>query len=446
MTLRSPTLAGDMDAEKTTVIALSSSTAPAAAHIPVAGPSSSRKPAKPPQARFTGGSSWAAVWNSFRKHIIPATHPSTTSESARNSSLHTDTFFDPLYASDQRQLDYLNPNAGTASRHKRGKGDKLIRITSRRPKSVGKSSQGNSRYGDEEDLAGNFEPVSHVVVDSNFDHFVPAPAKSDSGSTNKSPGMTSTPPEDASGRKGSGGGSRRNTEGDLQVEDGDHAERSELMSTTMKSSRRWALSKYDYVVVRLWRNTLHFFDSSYPEATKEHSYQKEAWFAGKSGAFVSACFYVICYVLTAVLARPLTLDKTIGYVVVAGVSSVQNGIGRSLMAGLHRSPPLSGHLRLPPSAQFHLANMAPRRFLGIRHHPSGPDALVQLFQRSQHLHTEFHECHGFRLCPTDAGHLVDAPEQGLSRFRRYRMGDCQWDHATQRATPTDIVGAEYGHL
>ena len=70
---------------------------------------------------------------------------------------------------------------GTASRHKFG------RRGSRPTYSRGKSSLGTGRSGGHEsggEDEGAYEPLSHVVVDNDFEQFVPAATtKSDSGST-----------------------------------------------------------------------------------------------------------------------------------------------------------------------------------------------------------------------------------------------------------------------
>ena len=89
--------------------------------------------------------------------------------------------------------DLLNPKAGISGRHKRN--------VFRRRGAKSSIANSTSRFGDDEEMGTQQnEPVSHIVVDNNFDHFTPAMAKSDSGSTNQTPAATAK----STGEKSSG--------------------------------------------------------------------------------------------------------------------------------------------------------------------------------------------------------------------------------------------------
>ncbi|EIW70916.1 hypothetical protein TREMEDRAFT_73601 [Tremella mesenterica DSM 1558] len=271
--------------------------------------------------------SFSTFWDNFKKHIVPPTHPSTTSSSELDSSLHTE-LFDPNISNEQ--LDYLHPQAGTVSKHKRGKkgisgqGAKLLRGPSNhshsknrhfrkeKEKARSKSSNGNmSNLEDDDEEDEDDAHVSEIVVEGDLDRFIPKAARSDSGSTNKSPDPSSQPGE----RKRDVGGSD-----DEEVEDGSESEyksgskgRSKGSGSKGKSGRMW-----EWFLERVVRNTLHFFDSRYPDEDKEYTYQKEAWFASKSSALVSSCFFIVSWILTISLSRPIVQEKVISQFVLGG--------------------------------------------------------------------------------------------------------------------------------
>lgn len=203
----------------------------------------------------TAGEAWQAV----RARLTPASHPSTTSESAIDSSFnHTDLFHlesEPRDKSTRRTVELLNPNAGTASRYK-------PRPHIKKAKSSAANS--NSRYGDDEEPGPSsgttWEPISHIVVDNDFEQFTPQLAKSESGSTNHTPG--------ASGTKATGAGSDGEDDTPFSPSDG---------ASISRGQRGWARRNpvYEMLVERIWPNLAHFLDSSFPEKIKERSFQKE---------------------------------------------------------------------------------------------------------------------------------------------------------------------------
>lgn len=272
-----------------------------------------------------------SIWSNIVTHLTPPSHPSTTSESALDSSLnHTDTYYGegsviadpsstyPNNPSGSHALQHLNQ---ASSRHSTGTRARLRRIRSRRG---GKSSAGqsNSRYGDDDDPNMTHEPVSHLVVDNNFEHFTPPPAKSDSGTSARTPGLshshahtTATP-----------GDGDMDTEGwGKDEEDVMRGERYGTKSdaSALERAGRWItkLPGYEFTTERAWPNLKHFFDSSYPEKSKERSFQKEAWFNQKQGALASALYLLVSWALTTgLLPLPLTKFNWWAYFGLAGVS------------------------------------------------------------------------------------------------------------------------------
>ena len=205
----------------------------------------------------TAGEAWQAV----RARLTPASHPSTTSESAIDSSFnHTDLFHlesEPKDKSSRRTIQLLNPNAGTASKFK-------PRPSVRKAKSSAANS--TSRYGDDDEPGPGsgavHDPISHIVVDNDFEQFTPQAAKSESGSTTRTPGAGTK------GETGTGAGS--------DEEDGTPYTPSDGASIS-RGNRGWARRNpaYELVVERIWPNLAHFLDSSFPEPAKERSFQKE---------------------------------------------------------------------------------------------------------------------------------------------------------------------------
>lgn len=216
----------------------------------------------------------SSVWRSLVSHLTPPSHPSTTSESALGSSLRNTT--DNMYYEDgsavrHLPLELLNPSAGTDGRHKRRGVSDTKNSGSRgglRQRLRGSQANSNSRYGDDDDLSAKpSEPVSRIVVDNNFEHFTPAVPKSDSGyGSGRTPATNGTP----------GGGEI----GDDEDEEGTRGLRSDGASTTQRRSSaaaQWIQRNVvvEWVTDRFWPNVKHFLDSSYPEPSKEHSFQKE---------------------------------------------------------------------------------------------------------------------------------------------------------------------------
>jgi hypothetical protein len=154
------------------------------------------------RTRFeTNPNTLSSIWASIRRHLTAPTHPSTTSESAHGSGIYADTdLFTYNDAHGMRSpsgnhlpLELIDPVA--ASRRKRGfrnflksgnsiKNDGISPDNWRRGK--GSGQPGGSRCGEDEE--GPFEPVATVVVENDFEQVIPLAARSDSGSTNRTPG------------------------------------------------------------------------------------------------------------------------------------------------------------------------------------------------------------------------------------------------------------------
>lgn len=219
---------------------------------------------QPPKARFEP-SRFHHVWQTIVTHLTPPSHPSTTSESAVGTSAYDPSgefYSESLSAPVHLPLELLNPNAGVSGRHKprRSVGE---RSGGKRKK--GSIANSTSRYGDDDDVSANNDPVVHLVVDNDFDQFQPTLAKSDSGST-KTPGGTSD-------------GGLGETDGDTkeEIDNDDRNDRSDGGSIRRDRRSNWIKRTiaWEWVVDRIWPNIKHFFDSSFPEYSKERSFQKE---------------------------------------------------------------------------------------------------------------------------------------------------------------------------
>lgn len=180
------------------------------------------------------------AWYMVRNRLRNPSHPSTTSQSNVE-------------------------NGGTVS----GGG------SLRRP---GGSLAGHSVGYDAQDAddAAEYEPVHHVVVDSDLGMYIP-PSKSDNGSA-ATPGNT----------------------GLHTTTDGSHLSRSQAGHTTGSNgdgssirrenraswiTRSWA---YELAVERCWPAVKYFCESSFPEPAKEKAYLKESWFAWRPAAVVAS--------------------------------------------------------------------------------------------------------------------------------------------------------------
>ena len=218
---------------------------------------------------------FSTVWQNIVAHLTPPSHPSTTSQSAIESAFdHTENGHTESHSTSTRPLEQLlNPKHGTEGRHKQ----QGVR------RKFAKSSQGNtaSRYGDDEDNRQPHEPVSHVVVDADFDHFTPMTAKSDSGSTTQTHSLNAFGARNGKASKGNDllGPKAEGEDGGNESVQGDS---NELQSIRRDRRETWLARTvaYEWIIERLWPNIKHFMDSSFPEARKEHSFQKEVrWFS-----------------------------------------------------------------------------------------------------------------------------------------------------------------------
>ncbi|WRT66117.1 uncharacterized protein IL334_003070 [Kwoniella shivajii] len=266
-------------------------------------------------------STFSSFWQNVKSHLTPPSHPSTTSESAIGGSSFRNTT-DNYYSESQYgggsshlPLELLNPNAGTEGKHKRrggnstGRGGLRLRARSSQAAST-------SRYGDDDDMSSKpNDPVSHVVVDANFEHFTPPVPKSDSGFSNKTPATN--------GIDSSGGNAYSKGEEDDDNGNGTY-DRSDAGSTNRRGSRAHNWVRQNTVIAwiteRFWPNFKHFLDSEFPEPSKERSFQKEAWFTQKQGAMASSLFFLINWILTVgLLPTPFTTYSYIAYVSIAGL-------------------------------------------------------------------------------------------------------------------------------
>lgn len=243
-------------------------TAPSPTHARFASPSLAS--ITQANARSSTPTTAARIWSRLKESFGPPQRSSTNTESQddpNDLSLAGSTIFAGSNTAVRSPLDLLNPRGGTASRHKFG------RKGSRPTFSRGKSSWGASRSGkdEEEDDETAHEPLSHVVVENDFDRFVPA-AKSDSGST-------------GNGTKDPAAGEAEKRLVQLPEDTADTADKAswdemaELRSQdrTARSSMAWVTRNvaYEMVTDRLWPNLRHFFDSTFPEEVKERAFQRE---------------------------------------------------------------------------------------------------------------------------------------------------------------------------
>ncbi|WVQ82274.1 hypothetical protein IAT38_004402 [Cryptococcus sp. DSM 104549] len=266
----------------------------------------------------------SAIWQSVKTHLTPPSHPSTTSESALGGSFRntTDMFYSESVngGQDHLPLELLNPKIGTVGKHKR-RGVSDRNSGSRgglRSRARGSQANSTSRYGDDDDMSARpAEPVSRIVVDNNFEHIAPPVPKSDSGYSTRTPGTNMTP-----GQRGEG------AQNDEEGGDGSpQHDRSDGASTTGRrnSTVNWVRrnSAVAWFTDRLWPNVKHFLDSSYPEPSKERSFQKELWFTQKQGALASSVFFLINWVLTVgLLPTPFSRFNWIAYLGVAGAVTI----------------------------------------------------------------------------------------------------------------------------
>lgn len=210
----------------------------------------------------------SAAWQKVVSHLTPPSQPSTTSQSAIDSTFnHTDLYYNESLNITVQHLDLLNPKSGTHDRHKR--------MGFRRKGVKTSQANSNSRFGDDEDPGQPNEPVSHIVVDADFDHFTPATAKSDSDSNSQTPDASAANTKQAASSGSDLGFSK--AEADDDDEEGNRADRSDAQSMRPDRRSTWLqrTAAYEWIFERLWPNIRHFFDSSFPEPSKERSFQKE---------------------------------------------------------------------------------------------------------------------------------------------------------------------------
>nr|XP_018263320.1 two-component system sensor protein [Kwoniella dejecticola CBS 10117]OBR85478.1 two-component system sensor protein [Kwoniella dejecticola CBS 10117] len=279
-------------------------------------------------------SGFSQFWDNVKSHLTPPSHPSTTSESAIGGSSFRNTTDNYYYnesvhggGTSHLPLELLNPKAGTEGKHKRRTGQNSSRgggTANGGLRFRARSSQGASvsvsRYGDDDEMSTKpNEPVSHIVVDANFEHFTPVIAKSDSGFSGKTPGTNG---EGTNYSKGEEAGTGTPDEDGAR---GDY--RSDAASTARRGSRaeHWVKrnSAVVWVTERLWPNVKHFLDSEFPEPSKERSFQKETWFTQKQGAMASSIFFLINWVMTVgLLPSPMSTYNYVAYIGVAGVLTI----------------------------------------------------------------------------------------------------------------------------
>ena len=260
--------------------------------------------ATPPQGGGGGGTAtpgavrfeptkFSQVWASFRKHLTPATHPSTTSESAMGSGLYAETDMFGYDEGGRRTgpgahlpLEMIDPMAAKNRNRRKGgfggflspKNTKSGRPIDTLKRGMTSGQQSGSRYEGEDD-EGPWEPVSSVVVDNDFEQVIPAGGRSDSGST-RTPGNggsavqkegsslfgpKSENPDDTNGR---GAGQRR----DSATTDG-----GATTAGKMSEGIHWIQETraYEMIVLTMWPSVKYFFDSRYSDPQKEKAFTKE---------------------------------------------------------------------------------------------------------------------------------------------------------------------------
>jgi hypothetical protein len=150
----------------------------------------------------------------------------------------------------------------------------------RRGKTSGHPS--GSRCG--EDDEGPFEPVATVVVENDFEQVVPLAARSDSGSTNRTPGASGTglshgpTTKEGSSLFGKSEG-RTDQEGDEEAvaDSGSPGGGSTKASRQRKDwkkrvQRSWI---YEFLFVTVWPSIVYFFNMKYSDPSKERAFTKE---------------------------------------------------------------------------------------------------------------------------------------------------------------------------
>ena len=261
---------------------------------------------------------FSSIWTSIVTHLTPPSHPSTTSESAIDSTNRTDTYYgEGSVGHPGHPLQLLDPTAHP-TKHVR-----LRRPNSRKKGGKSSGAASVSRYGDDDDPNAVYEPVSHCVVENDFEEFSPPAPKSDSGTSARTPGrMTVASGGNVEGDQLEGLENPSWGKSDEDTFDKErHATRSEVSVYDQAKVWMMAIPGWEFMADRAWPNLKHFFDSSYPEPSKERSFQKEAWFNQKQGAMLSSAYFMISWALTVgLLPLPLTKFNWWAYVGMGGVS------------------------------------------------------------------------------------------------------------------------------
>jgi len=247
------------------------------------------------RTRFeTNPNSISSMWASIRRHLTAPTHPSTTSESAHGSGIYADTdLFTYNEAHGMRSpsgnhlpLELIDPVA--ASKRRRGfrnflKSGNSIKNAELSPENWkrgrGSGQPGGSRCGEDEE--GPFEPVSTVVVENDFEQVVPLAARSDSGSTNRTPGASGT--HGPTTKEGSSlFGKSEDKEGqekEKEIEDSQEqgGEGSTKGGKGDEKWKHWIQTSwlYEFIFITVWPSIVYFFNSKYSDAAKERAFIKE---------------------------------------------------------------------------------------------------------------------------------------------------------------------------
>jgi hypothetical protein len=206
----------------------------------------------------------------------------------------------------------------------------------------GSGQPGGSRCGEDEE--GPFEPVATVVVENDFEQVVPLAARSDSGSTNRTPGASGT--HGPTTKEGSSlfGKSEDKEASKMEGEAEDNAEHNGGSTKGEKKDKEWiqwiqSTWIYEFLFITIWPSIVYFFNSKYTDAAKERAFIKEAsrsyctpihhhtanlqtWFQSKLGAMASALFFLISWALSTGLQPKMTPFVLIAYLGVGGVSSL----------------------------------------------------------------------------------------------------------------------------
>lgn len=300
----------------------------------------------------------SSIWASIRKHLTAPTHPSTTSESAHGSGIYADTdLFTYNDAHGMRSpsgnhlpLELIDPVA--ASRRKKGirnflkSGHKTSNQgfglspgdSWKRGRASGQPS--GSRNGEDDEEPS--EPFSTVVVDNDFEQVVPLAARSDSGSTARTPGASAS--HGPTTKEGSSLFGKSTEKGDGQHEIGDQegsgeqgGEGSTKGDKRMKGWKHWIETTwlYEFFIGAAWPSIVYFFNSKYTDSQKERAFIKEVcefvystrikadwqtWFQSKLGAMASAVFFLISWALSTGLQPKMTPFVLVAYLGLGGVS------------------------------------------------------------------------------------------------------------------------------